>query len=271
MASGHAPGQVSPGAVANSYTYDAWGNTLTSTATTQAAPASISSVGNAVTSTPGNSRTYYSTQGIGDLMMLTVNVPTSGCYVPTGGNVANWTIVTQVPVPSDGARFSILYGVVNSVGSTNIRVAGAWDVTVQEVTAGPGVTWAVQSENAAQNQGNSFLFPALTPSGQQELYYGVAVDGTQGTLSGGGTPGFSYVASSLSGGQLIAEGTNLSGTVQPSGNDTGTSSEGVRRRPIRGDGARGVCHYPASLGRTVPGPDDRGVLHADAVVRPGHE
>ena len=85
------------------------------------------------------------------------------------------------------------------------------NLTAQEFSAGAGATWSIASSGALSSFGSPWDYPLLSAAGSGELYYGFAVRNNSGTLSGGGTAGFTYVATGLPGGDLVAYDASASG------------------------------------------------------------
>ena len=216
----------SSGAVAGSWTYDAWGRTVASSGSSGGS-VSISAVGSLAKGT--GTTLSVSPQATGDLMLLTVDTNNSTPPIVTsvsGGGVSNWSFVKRLTDASNaGYDTEIWSGVVATTGPSTITItvsgySNGNDLTAQEFSAGAGATWSIASSGALSSFGSPWDYPLLSAAGSGELYYGFAVRNNSGTLSGGGTAGFTYVATGLPGGDLVAYDASASGALQPVGADT---------------------------------------------------
>jgi RHS repeat-associated protein len=222
----------SSGAVAGSWTYNAWGQTVATGGGSGGSGLTISRVGNLATGT--GTTLADDPQATGDLMVLTVT--TNNSTPPTvssvsGGGVASWSLDKRLTdTEGSGYDAEIWSGVVTATGQSTITITvGGYsngnDLSAQELSAGAGATWDVASSGALASQGTPWDYPALSATASTELYYGFAVtnNNSWNTLEGGGTTGFTYVSGP--GGDLIAYGTGAPGTLQPTGTDNGGSDQ----------------------------------------------
>ncbi len=222
---------TSPGSLAT-YTqgFDPAGE-LTSQAGGSSGPAAISPVGSLATGT--GTTLSVSPQAVGDLMVLTATTVNSTPPIITsvaGGGVSDWSLAKRYTDSTDaGVDEEIWTGVVTTTGAATITVAlsgyaDADDLMAQEFSAGSGADWALDTSGSGTSLGTPWDYPSLSATGSEELYYGVAVANNDSTLSGGGTPGFTYAQSGQTLHDMLAYDTDVSGTVQPSGTTSNDDS-----------------------------------------------
>lgn len=168
------------------------------------ANASISEV--AYNDNHGSSSTVSSvtdtTQNVGDLIVVTVQIP-SGTAVTgiSGGDASNWSRVGYLAGDGTVNRVEMWEGVVSSVGSSTISLSpsGSFgnndEITETEYTAAgvnAGTSWGVDTEATYKSTGSATVtFPTLEPQSEGELYEGYAqVQHTPATA--GSSAGFTY-------------------------------------------------------------------------------
>jgi RHS repeat-associated protein len=216
------------GATERAWSYNAWGDPTSAAGGT---PATVSPVGQLLTAT--GTTISVSPQAKGDLLALMVDTNNSTPPEVTsvsGGGVANWSLAERlVGTQGSGYDTEIWTGVVGQAGASTITatLGGYSNVTglaVQELSAGQGASWSVASEGGLQSSGSPWDYPALASGGTGSLYWGFAVtnNNSWNSLSGGGTPGFTYEQTGAPGGGMVAYGSGP-GTLQPTGTDAGGS------------------------------------------------
>ena len=163
-------------------------------------------------------------QAVGDLMVLSVlTSPSVTVSSVSGGGVGSWS---QAVGYADGWDGEIWYGGVTSAGSSTISVSFSGSVSgldvelsVQEFTAGlgSGTSWAVDHSGYVPvgSSSTSVMYPALSPSGAGELYFGLAGVSTAGT--GGSTSGFTYDATAYGNQVAYDSAVSSPGSYQPVG------------------------------------------------------
>jgi len=178
-----------------------------------------------------------SPQTPGDVLVVCAEV---GATTPTvlsisGGGVTTWTKAVQFE-GSGGTDEEIWYGPVNTTGASTVSFTWSSPITadtaeygVQEFAAGLGTTtaWTLDKTGTLDNTSSTTIsFPALTPGGGTELYFGYAVPGA--TASAGTTSGFTYALTAS--GNVAAFDPDVSSAVSPTATQSsagGSSSIGV--------------------------------------------
>ena len=165
-------------------------------------------------------------QNDGDVLVVCVDSYyfASGLSSLSGGGVTTWTKGEQF-LSANSRDIEIWFGTVTATGTSTITfnwpvdITGDWtEYTAQEFSA-PGAVWSLDKGGKSDNTSSSttVTYPALTPSGTAELYYGYA--GTPGSPSIGSTLGFSY---GITDGGIVCYDTDVSGTVSPTASQSPT-------------------------------------------------
>lgn len=144
-----------------------------------------------------------------------------------GGGVAKWSLAGRF-VTSSGYDTELWTGVVDSTYPSTINVtlsgySNQTDLVAQELSAGKAVTWKVSSAGSATAFGSTWYYPSLKAKAGQ-FYYGIGLRNNEGTLSGGGTPGYTYLPTGLPESELVVYGTTGKGRVQPAGHNSDYAS-----------------------------------------------
>ena len=212
------------------------------------------------------------TQTVGDVLVVCAEVDSATPTVSSisGGGVTTWTRGVQF-AGSGTSEEEIWFGPVTTTGTSTVSFTWTSPVTsdtteysAQEFSAGLGTStaWALDTAGTLDNASSTTIaFPAATPAGSGELYFGYTVAGT--TASNGSTPGFTYTATAS--GNITAYDPDVSGAVSPSATQTpaGTSSS-VAVLLIVSDGAP-----PPAPTVTAVGPGNGATFGGDSVTITG--
>jgi len=178
----------------------------------------------AITSAHGVALTTLavSPQTVGDVLLVFAELSTTTATVSSisGGGVTTWTKGVQFS-GSGTTDEEIWYGQVTTTGASTVTFTWSSALTTQtaeygaqEFTAGwgAGTAWALDTSGTLNNPSSTTVsFPALTPTGSSELYFGYAVPAS--TASAGTTPGFTYALTTL--GNVTAFDPDVSGSASP--------------------------------------------------------
>jgi len=144
---------------------------------------------------------------LGDEMVLTTQIPTSGVTVTsiTGGGVSTWNKAVVSAGNGTANRVEMWVGTVTSAGSSALTVnysasPGAEEITATEFTASgvnASTSWGIESSSSLLNSTSStnVTFPNATAVNGSELYVGYA-QVQNPPASSGNTAGFNYITTS---------------------------------------------------------------------------
>jgi hypothetical protein len=166
----------------------------------------------------------------GGLMLLSVDTNNSAPPTVTavkGGGVAKWSLAGRF-LSNGGYDTEIWTGVVTTTGASTVKVSlsgysNRTDLVAQELSARSGLHWKVVEAGTATDFGSTWYFPGLTAK-SGEFYFGIGLRNDDGTLSSGGTPGYTYRSTGLSGSELVVYGTTRTGLVEPAGHNSDYAS-----------------------------------------------
>ena len=203
---------------------------------------SVSEVNTWSASSSGSSTTTLSDSpaNIGDLMVLTTQIPTSSVTVSgiSGGGVSTWTKVVANNGNGTVNRVEMWMGKVSTTGAGTITVtysAGTGnnnEITATEFTASgvsANTAWGVDSSGTQLNStaSTTITYPSLTSAGASELYVGYAQSQTANG-SAGSTSGFSYLVTTTQKNVIAYTFPTAAGTVyQPTASQTSGESNTV--------------------------------------------
>jgi hypothetical protein len=178
----------------------------------------------------GVSTLSVSPKNVGDLLTLAVKVDASDVDSSNvdvtsvlGGGVSLWTETEGPYNRNDDQDLELWIGTVTTTGPSVITVhlegettPVDTELTTQEFSSSLGshTYWSVDiyADAGIHNvPSKNVTFPALTPHGSGELYFGYASGSSTG--SAGSTPGFTY--SVTPGGNIVTYDSNASAPVQP--------------------------------------------------------
>lgn len=144
---------------------------------------------------------------VGDEMVLTTQIPTSGVTVSSisGGGVGTWNKAVVSAGNGTVNRVEMWVGTVATTGSSPITVTysaspGAAEITATEYTASgvnAATSWGIESAASLLNStaSTTVTFPNMTAINGSELYVGYA-QVQNPPASSGSTSGFSYITTS---------------------------------------------------------------------------
>lgn len=167
----------------------------------------------------------------GDVILLTtaVGANTITATGVSGGNAINWTrVCAPVNDSTIVVNVDMWKGTVTAAGTANVTVTYSASVAslpcyydAHGFTAGIGtVTWSVDQASGADHATSLTLaYPSLTPTGTNELYYGLAWSQQTSSVAGS-TPGFTYARDAI--GRMACWNTSVSATVAPTASQTTT-------------------------------------------------
>jgi RHS repeat-associated protein len=233
------------------YTYDSYGdvvstttypgNSTTATSSadhfTYSSPvATISAVGSlANTAGTGVTTLSVSPQHSGDLMALLIKDSSSSITTSSvsGGGVSTWTRAEGPYTGYASHDLELWTGTVTTTGSSTVTVTFSGSVSsihtgisAQEFSASSGssTTWGIDTGAGKSNASSTTVtYPTLTPAGSGELYFGYAVVANTG--SGGSTSGFTYATSTD--GDVAAYDTSVSSSVTPTASQSPAGVSGA--------------------------------------------
>ena len=145
---------------------------------------------------------------VGDELVLTTSIPTSGVTVSsiTGGGVSSWNKVVASNGNGTVDRVEMWVGTVTAAGSSTITVnyssaPGTEEVTATEFTAAgvnAATNWGIDASSSQLNStaSTTVSYPSITSTNSDELYVGYAqVQNPPATA--GTTTGFNYIITSV--------------------------------------------------------------------------
>ncbi len=173
-----------------------------------------------------------SPQNVGDVLVLTVksSMDTFGQTMWGGGVGKGWTAVVGPVSGPDGVDLGVWIGTVTTTGPSTITANFGVSVTSEDIglsvqefssSLGSAAMWSADDYCCApavlsSTPSSTVTFPAGTPYGPDELYFGYAAVENSGAA--GTTPGFTYATTSE--GDVVTYDSDVSTSIQPTAGQT---------------------------------------------------